>query len=195
MLRYPGVLGATAGKAHHATSRNPAYSQCHGTNRVRREDRVIHRFGPRGRTWRRPGRAAYGPLGSFITVDRARIFKLVSTHISSQSVRLNMRRSASTTGGVGQAQKWVKASGQKVIALFEGRDAAGKGGTIKRFTEHLNPRGARIVALDKPNETSAVNGIFSATLSSFRARRDDLLRSVLVQPCRCRAGFRLLQIC
>ncbi len=49
-------------------------------------------------------------------------------------------------------QAWVKATGQKVVILFEGRDAAGKGGTIKRFMEHLNPRGARVVALDKPSE-------------------------------------------
>jgi polyphosphate kinase 2 len=51
-----------------------------------------------------------------------------------------------------KAQEWVKTSRQKVVLLFEGRDAAGKGGTIKRFTEHLNPRGARVVALDKPTE-------------------------------------------
>jgi len=49
-------------------------------------------------------------------------------------------------------QAWVKATGQKLVILFEGRDAAGKGGTIKRFMEHLNPRGARVVALDKPSE-------------------------------------------
>jgi polyphosphate kinase 2 len=49
-------------------------------------------------------------------------------------------------------QAWVKATGQKVIILFEGRDAAGKGGTIKRYMEHLNPRGARVVALEKPSE-------------------------------------------
>jgi len=48
-------------------------------------------------------------------------------------------------------QAWVKATGQKVVILFEGRDAAGKGGTIKRFMEHLNPRGARVVALEKPS--------------------------------------------
>ena len=51
-----------------------------------------------------------------------------------------------------KVQSWVKATGQKVVVLFEGRDAAGKGGTIKRFTEHLNPRGARVVALEKPTE-------------------------------------------
>jgi len=49
-------------------------------------------------------------------------------------------------------QAWVKESRQKVVILFEGRDAAGKGGTIKRFMEHLNPRGSRVVALEKPTE-------------------------------------------
>lgn len=52
-----------------------------------------------------------------------------------------------------KVQKWVNDTGQKVVMLFEGRDAAGKGGTIKRFTEHLNPRRARVVALEKPTET------------------------------------------
>jgi polyphosphate kinase 2 len=51
-----------------------------------------------------------------------------------------------------KVQRWVKETGQKVVVLFEGRDAAGKGGTIKRFMEHLNPRGARVVALEKPSE-------------------------------------------
>ncbi len=51
-----------------------------------------------------------------------------------------------------KVQEWVKENDEKIVLLFEGRDAAGKGGTIKRFTEHLNPRGARVVALDKPTE-------------------------------------------
>jgi polyphosphate kinase 2 len=50
-------------------------------------------------------------------------------------------------------QAWVKETGQRVVIVFEGRDAAGKGGTIKRFMEHLNPRGARVVALEKPSQT------------------------------------------
>ncbi|WP_374407255.1 polyphosphate kinase 2 [Hydrogenophaga sp.] len=50
-------------------------------------------------------------------------------------------------------QAWVKETKQRVVILFEGRDAAGKGGTIKRFMEHLNPRGARVVALEKPTDT------------------------------------------
>ncbi len=49
-----------------------------------------------------------------------------------------------------KVQKWVKDSGKKIVIIFEGRDAAGKGGAIKRFMEHLNPRGARVVALEKP---------------------------------------------
>lgn len=51
-----------------------------------------------------------------------------------------------------KVQSWVKATGQRIVILFEGRDAAGKGGAIKRYTEHLNPRGARVVALEKPND-------------------------------------------
>lgn len=51
-----------------------------------------------------------------------------------------------------KAQGWVKETGQKIVIIFEGRDAAGKGGTIKRFMEHLNPRGAHVVALEKPTE-------------------------------------------
>ena len=49
-------------------------------------------------------------------------------------------------------QAWVKETGARVMIVFEGRDAAGKGGTIRRFMEHLNPRGARVVALEKPTE-------------------------------------------
>ncbi|MBT8484212.1 MAG: polyphosphate kinase 2, partial [Phycisphaerae bacterium] len=51
-----------------------------------------------------------------------------------------------------KVQNWVKLTGQRIVVLFEGRDAAGKGGTIKRFMEHLNPRAARTVALEKPTE-------------------------------------------
>jgi polyphosphate kinase len=57
-------------------------------------------------------------------------------------------------------QNWVKNTGQRIILVFEGRDAAGKGGTIKRFTEHLNPRGARVVALVKPTETERTQWYF-----------------------------------
>ena len=50
-------------------------------------------------------------------------------------------------------QAWVKEVGERVVLIFEGRDAAGKGGTIQRFTENLNPRGAKVVALAKPSDT------------------------------------------
>ncbi len=57
-------------------------------------------------------------------------------------------------------QNWVKETGQRIVIIFEGRDAAGKGGTIKRFTEHLNPRGARVVALEKPSERERTQWYF-----------------------------------
>lgn len=64
-----------------------------------------------------------------------------------------------------KVQAWVKATGQKVVVLFEGRDAAGKGGTIKRFMEHLNPRGARVVALEKPSEVERGQWYFQRYVS------------------------------
>ncbi len=57
-------------------------------------------------------------------------------------------------------QGWVKESGQRIAMVFEGRDAAGKGGTIKRFMEHLNPRGATVVALEKPNDRERTQWYF-----------------------------------
>jgi polyphosphate kinase 2 len=57
-------------------------------------------------------------------------------------------------------QSWVKESGQRVAVIFEGRDAAGKGGTIKRLRENLNPRGARVVALTKPSDTESSQWYF-----------------------------------
>jgi polyphosphate kinase 2 len=57
-------------------------------------------------------------------------------------------------------QNWIKRDGRRLVIVFEGRDAAGKGGTIKRFTEHLNPRGARVVALEKPTERESSQWYF-----------------------------------
>ena len=59
-----------------------------------------------------------------------------------------------------KVQKWVKDRGEKILLLFEGRDAAGKGGTIKRFMEHLNPRGAQVIALEKPTEAERTQWYF-----------------------------------
>ncbi len=64
-----------------------------------------------------------------------------------------------------KVQAWVKETGQKIVVLFEGRDAAGKGGTIKRFMEHLNPRGARVVALEKPSEQEKGQWYFQRYIS------------------------------
>ena len=57
-------------------------------------------------------------------------------------------------------QNWAKSVGEHIVIVFEGRDAAGKGGTIKRFTEHLNPRGATVVALEKPSEREQTQWYF-----------------------------------
>ena len=72
-------------------------------------------------------------------------------------------------------QQWIKKSGQKVVVLFEGRDAAGKGGTIKRFMEHLNPRGARVVALDKPTEEEKGQWYFQRYVSHLPTRGEIVL--------------------
>ena len=66
-----------------------------------------------------------------------------------------------------KVQHWLRDSGGRLAIVFEGRDAAGKGGTIKRFMEYLNPRFARIVALDKPNETEKGQWYFQRYVSRF----------------------------
>ncbi len=66
-----------------------------------------------------------------------------------------------------KVQDWVKATNQKIVLIFEGRDAAGKGGTIKRFTEHLNPRGARVVALEKPTNKEKSQWFFQRYIEHF----------------------------
>ncbi len=66
-------------------------------------------------------------------------------------------------------QKWSKETGARHVILFEGRDAAGKGGTIKRFMEHLNPRGARVVALEKPSERESTQWYFQRYVSHLPA--------------------------
>jgi polyphosphate kinase 2 len=68
-----------------------------------------------------------------------------------------------------KVQEWVKVTKQRIVILFEGRDAAGKGGTIKRFMEHLNPRGARVVALEKPTEREATQWYFQRYIQHLPA--------------------------
>ncbi|HZA10194.1 polyphosphate kinase 2 [Mycobacterium sp.] len=66
-------------------------------------------------------------------------------------------------------QKWSQTTGARHIILFEGRDAAGKGGTIKRFMEHLNPRGARVVALEKPTDRERTQWYFQRYVTHLPA--------------------------
>jgi hypothetical protein len=90
-------------------------------------------------------------------------------------------------------QYWSQDHDVRHIILFEGRDAAGKGGTIKRFTEHLNPRAARVVALTKPTTTELGQWYFQRYIEHFpTVRRDRDVRPLLVQPGRRRAGHGLL---
>lgn len=64
-------------------------------------------------------------------------------------------------------QRWARDSGARIMVLFEGRDAAGKGGTIKRFMEHLNPRSARVVALEKPTPQEQSQWYFQRYIGHF----------------------------
>jgi polyphosphate kinase len=66
-------------------------------------------------------------------------------------------------------QNWVKSVGERIVIVFEGRDAAGKGGTIKRFTEHLNPRGATVVALVKPSQRERTQWYFQRYVTHLPA--------------------------
>ena len=69
-----------------------------------------------------------------------------------------------------KALDWIKKSGERVVVLFEGRDSAGKGGTIKRVREHLNPRSAKVVALGKPNEQERGQWYFQRYVAHFPPR-------------------------
>jgi polyphosphate kinase 2 len=72
-------------------------------------------------------------------------------------------------------QEWVKASGARVVVVFEGRDAAGKGGTIKRVTEYLSPRIARIAALPAPTERERGQWYFQRYIEHLPARGEIVL--------------------
>ena len=74
-----------------------------------------------------------------------------------------------------KVQRWVEDTGQKIVILFEGRDAAGKGGTIKRFMEHLNPRTARVVALTKPTERERSQWYFQRYIQALPAGGEIIL--------------------
>ncbi len=72
-------------------------------------------------------------------------------------------------------QQWVKDTKQRVVIIFEGRDAAGKGGTIKRFMEHLNPRGAHVIALEKPNARERNQWYFQRYIENLPSKGEIIL--------------------
>ena len=72
-------------------------------------------------------------------------------------------------------QKWIKSNGERLVIVFEGRDAAGKGGTIKRFMEHLNPRGATVVALEKPADREMTQWYFQRYIKHLPAAGEIVL--------------------
>jgi polyphosphate kinase 2 len=74
-----------------------------------------------------------------------------------------------------KAQRWIEQTGQRIVVLFEGRDAAGKGGTIKRFTEHMNPRTARVIALQKPTEREQTQWYFQRYVNHLPAAGEIVL--------------------
>ncbi len=78
-------------------------------------------------------------------------------------------------GELAKLQEWVRAEGARVVVVFEGRDAAGKGSTIKRVTEYLNPRVARIAALPAPNERERTNWYFQRYISHLPAAGEIVL--------------------
>ena len=90
----------------------------------------------------------------------AEIERLRAKHAEMKAERDRLRRKVTKDSPLApyqiellKLQRHLEATKTPMIVVFEGRDAAGKGGTIKRFTEHLNPRAARVVALNKPTET------------------------------------------
>jgi polyphosphate kinase len=85
------------------------------------------------------------------------------------------RRKADLQVELLKVQDWVNETGQKVVILFEGRDGAGKGGTIKRFMEHLNPRGANVVALQKPTDRERSQWYFQRYLCHLPAAGEIVL--------------------
>jgi len=88
---------------------------------------------------------------------------LISKDESLKKIRFNLRyeeQMAQLQIELVKLQRWIQKTNRRVVILFEGRDAAGKGGTIKRFAEHLNPRQMRVVALDKPTEKEMAQWYF-----------------------------------
>ncbi len=99
-----------------------------------------------------PPPALPAPSAPFASSDRASFESTAYPYQDRMPERAYLRQIKKLQIELLKAQNWIRQTQQKAVVLFEGRDAAGKGGTIKRFMEHLNPRGARVVALEKPTE-------------------------------------------
>ena len=96
-------------------------------------------------------------------------------------------------GELVKLQDWVVHQRLKVVVIFEGRDAAGKGGVIKRITQRLNPRVCRVAALPAPSERERTQWYFQRYVAHLpAARRNRAVRPLLVQPRRRRARHGLL---
>ena len=92
-----------------------------------------------------------------------------------------------------QLQDWVKHNGMRVVVIFEGRDGAGKGGTIRAITERVSPRVFRVVALPAPSDREKIADLHAALHATLpRGRRGRDLRPQLVQPRRRRARHGVL---
>ncbi len=105
-----------------------------------------------------------GQTGADIKADRSKIpNKIYEKELAALQIELV------------KLQEWVKASGLKVVVLFEGRDAAGKGGTIKRMTESLNPRVCRVVALGTPTEREKTQWYFQRYVPNLPAAGEIVL--------------------
>src|SRR6201998_4220706 len=90
-------------------------------------------------------------------------------------------------------QEWLRHSGERLVIIFEGRDGAGKGGTIKRVTEYLNPRVARIAALPAPSERERTSWYFQRYISHLPAGGEIVLFD---RSCYNRAGVeRVMGFC
>ncbi|WP_299653579.1 polyphosphate kinase 2 [uncultured Tateyamaria sp.] len=98
--------------------------------------------------------------GKITTADKGDILTPTYPHDERMGKKKYEREMEALQIELVKMQDWVSNTGARVACVFEGRDAAGKGGTIKRFRENLNPRGARVVALSKPTETEATEWYF-----------------------------------
>lgn len=97
---------------------------------------------------------------TILRADKGDILNTTYPHSERMARKVYEREIAKLQVELVKLQAWVKASGTRVMIIFEGRDAAGKGGTIKRFRENLNPRGARVVALSKPSDAESSQWYF-----------------------------------